>query len=176
VGEWRTSIPTKGASLLPSAVGIAFIIVLHHDERREEMAITPYLYYENLTKTMAWLAKAFGLKQYGHVMKGPDGEASHAAMKLGKGIVMMGRPDPKQRYKNPKRLGGTTQSLYVMVGNVDRHFQRAKNVGAKIIEEPADTEYGHRRYGARDPEGHECYFAQDKKARKRGAAKDRRPE
>ena len=30
-----------------------------------------------------------------------------------------------------------------------------------ILEEPTDTPYGHRRYGAVDPEGHQWYFAQD---------------
>jgi uncharacterized glyoxalase superfamily protein PhnB len=116
---------------------------------------------------MTWLARAFGLKQYGRVMKGPDGKATHAAMKFGEGVVMMGRPDPKQHYKNPKRLGQATQSLYVMVKDLDRHFERARKMGARTLEEPQDTEYGHRRYGACDPEGHEWYFAQETRARRR---------
>jgi uncharacterized glyoxalase superfamily protein PhnB len=128
------------------------------------MAITPYLYYEDLAAMMAWLERVFGLKPEGPVMNGPDGAPSHAAMKLGDGIVMMGRPDPKQGYRNPKRLGGATQSLYVMVDDVDAHFRRASGEGASILEEPADTEYGQRRYGASDPEGHQWYFAQEKKS------------
>jgi uncharacterized glyoxalase superfamily protein PhnB len=122
------------------------------------MTITPYLYYEDLGATLKWLAKAFGLRPHGPRMKGPDGRTSHAAMKLGNGVVMMGRP-PDPGYRNPKRLGQATQSLYVMVGDVDRHFERARKAGARILEEPKDTEYGHRRYGACDPEGHEWYFA-----------------
>ena len=124
------------------------------------MAITPYLYYEDLAASMEWLARAFGFKRHGTRMTGPDGKVNHAAMKSGTGVVMMGRPDPKQRYKNPRRLGQATQSLYVIVDDVDRHFARAKRMGARILEEPEDTEYGHRRYGACDPEGHEWYFAQ----------------
>jgi uncharacterized glyoxalase superfamily protein PhnB len=58
-------------------------------------------------------------------------------------------------------LGQSTQSLYVNVENVDKHFARAKKAAATILEEPADTEYGHRRYGAEDPEGHQWYFAQE---------------
>ena len=38
-------------------------------------------------------------------------------------------------------------------------MQRAKAGGAEITEEPADQEYGHRRYSARDPEGVHWYFA-----------------
>ena len=137
------------------------------------MAITPYLYYEDLAATLDWLARAFGGKRYGTRMKGPDGKVNHAAMKFGTGIVMMGRPDPKQRYKNPRRLGQATQSLYVIVDDVDRHFARAKKMGARILEEPEDTEYGHRRYGACDPEGHEWYFARALKPSARRRAKKR---
>jgi uncharacterized glyoxalase superfamily protein PhnB len=43
---------------------------------------------------------------------------------------------------------------------VQRHFQRAKKAGARILEEPNETFYGDRRYGAEDPEGHQWYFAQ----------------
>ena len=80
-------------------------------------------------------------------------------MKLGDDLIMMGYPG--SGYRNPKRLGHSTQSLYVNVENVDKHFGRAKKAGATILEAPADTEYGHRRYGAEDPEGHRWYFAQE---------------
>jgi len=52
-----------------------------------------------------------------------------------------------------------TQSLYVMVDDVDAHYKKAKKAGAKILEKPSDMFYGHRRYGVADPEGHEWYFA-----------------
>jgi uncharacterized glyoxalase superfamily protein PhnB len=87
-----------------------------------------------------------------------EGKINHAAMKFGDDLIMMGYPGPK--YKNPKRLGQATQSLYVNVDDVDKHFERARKAGAKILEEPANTFYGHRRYGAEDPEGHQWYFAQ----------------
>jgi uncharacterized glyoxalase superfamily protein PhnB len=93
-------------------------------------------------------------------MRGPDGKISHAAMKLGDGLIMMGRP-PGSSYRNPKRLGQATQSLYINVDDVDKHLARARKAGAAIIEEPADKSYGHRRYGAEDPEGHQWFFAQD---------------
>jgi uncharacterized glyoxalase superfamily protein PhnB len=80
-------------------------------------------------------------------------------MQLGEGLIMMGYPGPK--YKNPKRLGQATQSLYVNVDDVDEHFARARKAGARILEEPKDTLYGDRRYGAEDPEGHQWYFAQE---------------
>ena len=86
-------------------------------------------------------------------MVGPDGKFNHAAMKLGDDFIMRGCPGSK--YKNPKRLGQATQSLYVNIDNVDKHFARARKAGATILEEPEDKFYGHRRYGAEDPEGHQ---------------------
>jgi uncharacterized glyoxalase superfamily protein PhnB len=49
----------------------------------------------------------------------------------------------------------------VNVDDADKHFKRARKAGAKILEEPQDTFYGHRRYGAEDPEGHQWYFAHE---------------
>jgi uncharacterized glyoxalase superfamily protein PhnB len=122
------------------------------------MAITPYLLYEDVGAALKFLAKAFGFKKHGAQMVRPDGTINHAAMKLGTDIVMMGCPGAG--YRNPKRLGGATQCLYVNVRDVDEHCARARKAGAEIIEEPLDTPYGDRRYGAADPEGHEWYFAQ----------------
>jgi len=123
------------------------------------MAITPYLLYEDVDGALKFLAKAFGFKKYGPPHRGPDGKINHAAMQLGDDVIMMGCPGPK--YKNPKRLGEATQNLYVNIDNVDAHFKRAKKAGAIVLEEPADTEYGHRRYGVEDPEGHRWYFAHE---------------
>ena len=122
-------------------------------------SIVPYLLYEDVDGALKWLSKAFGFRKYGAPMKGPDGKINHAAMKLGDGVIMMGCPGPT--YKNPKRLGQVTQNLLVIVDDVDKHFQRARKAGAKILEEPADQFYGQRRYGAADPEGHYWYFAHD---------------
>ena len=129
------------------------------------MPIIPYLYYEDVDSTLAWLAKAFGFKRYGIRIKGADGKTDHAAMRIADGVFMMGRPPAALKYKNPRRVGQTTQSLCVDVGDVDRHFARARTAGARILEEPNDTEFGQRRYRAKDPEGHEWCFTQDIKAR-----------
>jgi PhnB protein len=123
------------------------------------MAITPYLYYEDVGGALKFLAKAFGFRKYGTQSVGSDGKINHAAMKLGEDLIMMG--SPKSGYRNPKRLGQATQCLYINVEDVDKHFERARKAGATVLEEPADTEYGHRRYGVTDPEGHEWYFAQE---------------
>lgn len=125
------------------------------------MAITPYLYYRDVDAALKFLAKAFGFRKFGVSMKSPDGKISHAAMKFGDDVIMMGRPPGT--YRNPKQLRQSTQCLYINVDDVDKHFLRARKAGAKLLEEPTNTEYGHRRYGVTDPEGHEWYFAQELK-------------
>ena len=119
--------------------------------------ITPYLLYEDVAGALAWLTKAFGLRERMR-LPGADGKVAHAEMVLADGVVMMGCPSPT--YKNPKRVGHVTQHLYVYVDNVDAHCEQARKAGAAIFEEPQDQFYGDRRYGAADPEGHLWYFAQ----------------
>ena len=118
--------------------------------------VTPYLYYQDVAAALGFLTDAFGFREKLR-MPGPDGKIAHAEMTLGDGLVMMGCPGAD--YRNPKRLGQTTQSLYVYVDDVDAHCAHAKTAGAKIINEPEDQFYGDRRYGAEDPEGHEWFFA-----------------
>jgi uncharacterized glyoxalase superfamily protein PhnB len=79
-------------------------------------------------------------------------------MKLGEALLMLGSPGPD--FKGPKILGHATQNLYGDVANVDRHHAQAVKAGARILEEPKDTFYGARRYGAEDLEGHVWFFAQ----------------
>ena len=119
--------------------------------------IAPYLYYRDVAGALAWLGRAYGMKEKVR-MPGPDGGIAHAEMELEDGIVMMGCPGAN--FKNPKDLGQVTQSLYCYVDDVDKHHQRAKDAGAKIIEAPAEQFYGDRRYASEDPEGHVWYFAQ----------------
>ena len=123
------------------------------------MAITAYLLYEDVAGALKFLSKAFGFKKHGRPMSGSDGKLQHASMQLDKDFIMMGYPGPE--YKSPRRLGQATMNLYVNVSDVDKHYKRAKKAGARILEEPQDTFYGHRRYGAADPKGHEWYFAHE---------------
>ena len=118
--------------------------------------ITPYLYYEDVAGALAWLGKAFGFRERMR-MPGPDGKIMHAEMEMADGVVMMGYPGPE--YRNPKKLGAATQNIYVYVDDVDQHYKRARDAGARILAEVKDQFYGDRSYGAEDLEGHHWYFA-----------------
>src|SRR5262245_15027391 len=121
------------------------------------MAITPYLLYQDAGAAVDWLAKAFGLRP-DEVMKGADGRVAHASMTFGKALLMLGSPGPD--FQGPRAIGHWTANLYVDVDDVEKHYARTIKAGATIIEEPRDTPYGARRYGAEDLEGHRWYFAQ----------------
>ena len=70
--------------------------------------------------------------------------------------------------KIPAELGFGTQSLTVFVAEIDAHFERARAAGAKILEEPHETEYGEYQYAALDLDGHHWLFSRH--------ATDRAPE
>jgi uncharacterized glyoxalase superfamily protein PhnB len=118
--------------------------------------VTPYLLYEDAAAALEFLQRAFGFQEIRR-MAAADGQVSHAELRIGDGHVHLGQPDEPT---SPRRLGGATVLLYVIVDDVDAHYAQARAAGAEIIDEPADQDYGDRRYAARDPEGHVWYFAQ----------------
>ena len=117
--------------------------------------VMPYLLYEDSDAALDFLTSAFGFTEKFR-MTDDDGRVNHAEVELGDGVIMLGTPGSD--YRNPKRLGGKTQSVYVYVDDVDAHYGKAKAAGAKIVREPEDQFYGDRNYGVEDPEGHEWYF------------------
>src|SRR5262245_5100438 len=98
------------------------------------MSITPYLLYEDVGGALKFLSKAFGFRKYGTKMLGPDGKINHAAMQPGEDLIMMGYPGPK--YRNPRRLGQATQSLYINVDDADSHFEQAKKQAPRLSRNP----------------------------------------
>jgi uncharacterized glyoxalase superfamily protein PhnB len=134
--------------------------------------VTPYLLYEDAGAALEWLTNAFGFRETSRI----DGEqgVGHAEMDVGDGsIVYLGAPGGD--FKRAKEAGRTSL-VYLLVDDIDRHYARAREAGAVIVEEPTDQDYGDRRYAAEDPEGHRWYFAQpvgERPAEQSGAAAGR---
>lgn len=124
--------------------------------------VLPHVNYQDLGLAIAWLTRAFGFQEYYRYGDGPTG----GQMWAGKVAIQVRQADKEQR--SPAQLGYGTQSLTVFVDDVDAHFVRAKAAGAKILEEPHETEYGEYQYGAEDLDGHHWLFSRH--------ARDRRPE
>ena len=120
--------------------------------------IFPALRYQEAPDVIEWLCRAFGFEQQ-LVIPGPNGTISHAQLKLGADYIMLGSSkDDRLGMKSPRELGGVTQSIYVYIGDVDAHHDRAKAAGAEIVVPLQNTDYGSREFSARDPEGHLWHF------------------
>jgi PhnB protein len=121
-------------------------------------SITPYLLYRSCEDALDFLRRAFGFEEVLRYTS-EGGYVNHAEMRLDGTPILMGNPG--SRYRNPRDLGQETVGLYVMVDDADTVYEQARVAGAEIVEKPADQEYGHRRFTARDPEGHYWYFAHE---------------
>ena len=120
-----------------------------------EANIIPAMRYRDARAAIDWLCEAFGFERH-MVVDGPDGTIAHAQLTLSGGMIMLGsaRDDDFGRMmKTPRDAGTNTQSAYVVVEEIDAHYERAKAAGAEIVIEPVDEDYGGRGYSALDPEG-----------------------
>ena len=122
--------------------------------------IYPRLAYRDPTKAVAWLERAFGLRERESArLRAQDGRILLTEMELGTGLVMIGTAGAHD-LESPETLKGRTQMVMVYVDDVDGHYARAKDADAKVVMELRDQPWGDRRYEALDVEGHRWYFAQ----------------
>jgi uncharacterized glyoxalase superfamily protein PhnB len=127
------------------------------DAAMADQTIFPYLYVQDVRSYLDFLRRAFGFEQ--RLLHQKDVDHVHAEATLGDTVVMIGCASPRWGTSTPRQLGSRHAALYVLVDDVDAHCRRARSAGARILEEPTDQEYGHRRYTVRDPEDQEWYFA-----------------
>jgi uncharacterized glyoxalase superfamily protein PhnB len=123
---------------------------------RPHSAIIPTLRYRDAPAAIEWLCKAFDFERH-LVVPGESGTIAHAQLTFGNAMIMLGsiRSDEFGRLiKAPSEVGGTTQSPYIIVSDVNGHYARAKAAGAIIAIEIKDEDYGGRDYSCIDPEGH----------------------
>lgn len=115
--------------------------------------IVPRLIYQDVAKAIDWLCGAFGFTERLRTPPEPDGTIHHAQLAVGEGaIILTGRP-----VLNPNEF---VPALMVRVENIDEHYQRAREFGARILNPPASHEFGERQYAAEDPERHRWAFTQ----------------
>ncbi len=122
------------------------------------------LAYRDPAAALKWLEEAFGFEST-MVVVNEDGSIGHSEMRLGDGLIMVGR-EWDERHRSPASLGGVnTQSIHLhLASGLDEHCERARKAGAVVLREPADQFYGDRNYVAADPEGHVWSFSETVKA------------
>ena len=115
--------------------------------------IFPALRYRDAEAAIAFLKSAFGFTEK-EVDRDVAGGVQHAELRLGDGLVMLGRYDAEgwMGGRRPDPLASTV-SLYVVVEDPDAHQARAQAAGAQIVRPLTDQPYGSREYSARDLEG-----------------------
>jgi uncharacterized glyoxalase superfamily protein PhnB len=118
--------------------------------------VTPYLLYEDAEAAVEFLTRAFGFREVDRTTGAAGGLHVELEVGLDGSIVYLGQPGPG--FRGPGEVGGTSL-VYVLVNDVDSHYERAKAEGAAIVEELVDLPFGHRRYTCDDPQGHEWSFA-----------------
>lgn len=116
----------------------------------------PCLRYHDAPRMIGWLCDTFGFARH-LVVEDGNGGIAHAQLTLGHGMLMLGswRADAFGCLQStPRKLGGTTQSPYVVVADADAVYAKAKAAGAEIVYDIRDEDYGGRGFSCRDPEGH----------------------
>ena len=111
--------------------------------------------YANATRMIDWLCETFGFERQAVYEDGKGGIA-HAQLTFGSGMIMLGDDadgEFSQYQSTPQALGGTTQSAYLVVSDVDAVCERARAAGARIVIGPRDEDYGGCGFVCIDPEG-----------------------
>ena len=124
----------------------------------------PRLAYRDPVAAVAWLSRAFGLVERERARQTDgDGRLLIAELELGDGLVMIGRAG-NHALESPEVLGGRNQMVMAYVDDVEAHYARAREGGARVEMELRQQPWGDLRYEALDLEGHRWYFAQHVRA------------
>ena len=135
----------------------------------QNQQIIPMLSYEDGVAAMEWLCRVFGFAEKARSLD-ENGMLAHGEITLGDGIVMLASPTPD--YQSPKRhreICKDTAKFYevpyiingilVLVDNVEKHYQSAKENGAVILSPLVNSGPGWS-YRAEDLEGQRWMFLQ----------------
>ncbi|HEX9837809.1 MAG TPA: VOC family protein [Anaerolineales bacterium] len=106
--------------------------------------VIPELPYPDVREAVEWLCRSFGLVERLRI----GNHRAQLSFRQGSVIVTGQGGNPR------------AAALLVRMNDIDNHYERAKQAGARIISPPADYPYGERQYTAEDPGGHRWTFSQ----------------
>jgi uncharacterized glyoxalase superfamily protein PhnB len=115
--------------------------------------VTPVLVYPDVRAAVAWLEAAFGFGERVRI-----GDAHRAQMRVGDdGAIVVA--DVRRDQVAPSS-GTVTQIVKLRVPDVDAALARARDAGARVLEEPTTWEYGERSCVVEDLAGHRWELTQ----------------
>ncbi len=118
----------------------------------------PTMVYKDANKALEFLTQALGFKENA-VYRDDKNVVQHAELNLGKAMIMIGTYHPETHFGKmigtPNETNGlNTQSAFIIIEEVDKHYENAKANGAKIVMDIKDVDYGGRGYSCKDTEGY----------------------
>ncbi|MGC1549999.1 MAG: VOC family protein [Rhodanobacter sp.] len=119
--------------------------------------VIPELAYANVREAADWLCRVFGFVErlrIGH---------HRVQLSFGEGsIIVVGLPEEASSAMDATNLRAlmATQATMLRVMDVDKHYDQAKRLGARIINAPTDFPYGERQYSVEDVGGHRWTISQ----------------
>jgi uncharacterized glyoxalase superfamily protein PhnB len=127
-------------------------------EPRRRPTIVPQVPYHDIGAALAFLERAFGFREIPTSrLVSAEGVIGHALVEFGDGVIGIGTQGAHGAI-SPKSAGAASQYISVAVADVDAHYQRAVEAGARIASGLRDESGGVRAYEALDPEGHRWRF------------------
>ena len=115
--------------------------------------VTPVLIYPDVRAAVVWLEAAFGFGERVRI-----GDDHRAQLRVGQdGAIVVA---DVRRDKVAPSGGVVTHEVKVRVPDVDVAFARARDFGARVLEEPHTWEYGERSCVVEDLAGHRWELTQ----------------
>ena len=111
-----------------------------------QCTVIPVISYSDLGEAVDWLCDVFGFTV--RVRIGDH----RAQLNVGDGAVVLGQAD--------KGVAESRDTVMVRVEDVNGHYERAKQRGARILRPPSDFPYGERQYNVEDLTGRSWTFSQ----------------
>lgn len=120
--------------------------------------IIPELAYPDVREAVEWLCRTFGFVERLRI-------ANHRAQLTfgGDSIVVIelsSDPDSANSKASSSVSRRIDHSIMMRVADIDSHYERARQAGARILNPPTDYPFGERQYTAYDFDGHRWTFTQ----------------
>ena len=115
--------------------------------------VTPVLIYPDVRAAVVWLEAAFGFGERVRI-----GNDHRAQLRVGQDGAIVAAD--VRRDKVAPSGGVVTHEVKVRVPDVDAAFARARDFGARVLEEPRTWEYGERSCVVEDLAGHRWELTQ----------------
>ncbi|MGV9773892.1 VOC family protein [Streptosporangium sp. NPDC003464] len=115
--------------------------------------VVPFLRYQDAPAAIEWLGKVFGFRP-ALTVPGPKGGIGHARLVLGEAVVVLASVRDSEPYlRSALDLPAVSQGVFVVVEDLEAHYEQASARGAEIVVEIEATPEGPRVYQALDLEG-----------------------